>query len=241
MKTYYLVYANVPSILFENAYKHIIGNSWEYEQMNVNGNSVYHGLYAWTSKKSLLNEFLKYRDPATYQIKECYDDEYIQTVLKEKYWNQKIDTYTLVALYGKGNFSNGYDILEAYRHNTKKSDDVKTFNVIMTKEEYVNCTEYREENWLDFGLHAEMRYDIFTDEFIQLLDEIGYTLIHDIYYTNNQQIRDCACYMLSFDVSPFGNEINLSLANEMSAFLLYYRPLIFGGHESMIIYSDNIY
>lgn len=192
-----------------------------YEEIDGN---LMKGIYAWSKKKSVINKFLSYRDASNYRGHVCDMSKEEFFIFKEKYSECKISKYRYVC-----NPDHYKDDMNTIREDNDSSD--QWTELYTTQYEYVNCTDYLDENMFENGLVAKVNYRAFSPEFIEILDNLGYTTIFDTMYSNieyGEEARDVANYQLSYGKTPLGNDIPATLYNETSALLLFYRFPILG-------------
>lgn len=226
----YSIYLTVPTNIWENYLKRLVANAFMFKESSIKPDHMF-GLYAWTTKKSMVDAFMEYRHKDIYTIREQPDiSKYDMLMYKEKWADQKIQEAPIISEINRFNIS--YDDALLIRQNDKKASMKATCkSLYLTKFEYVNITEYHEENWMEFGINAEMPYKFFNDKIIHLLDVIGYTLLHDVFWSMNGGVLDDASYQLSFNLTPYGNPVPFSISNELGLLCYFYRYPIFGSRD----------
>lgn len=154
----YLIYAIIPSNVFSTRIKYLIDNVKDFK---TQGNNRV-GLYAWTTSKKILEEFLEGRDHDIYKVikKEFMDDEDIDK------------------------FKSVYNTLELhlYHYNNKHSETSgKGIDIVTTKSEYVNSVLDLEANITGFGYptFALFDYSDFNQELKTALEILNYNYYYD--------------------------------------------------------------
>lgn len=198
MKNVYLIYIKVDNDSF-NTLKYIIPNVHDY----IWRDEKFYGMYAWTSSKSKLSDFLETREEKVFVTskKELDSDEF--ELFKEHF-------YTLE--------------LNRYKYNTIRLDKKETVEVVSTKNEYIEVVENGSENYQEFGptVSDRFNYKIFNKDIIKALDILGYTEVYDLNYgTYDDSVL--ADYNKSFGLTPLGNIISTTpSALSLLIYLFYY-------------------
>lgn len=221
MKEVYLIYASIPSILFDSKLHDYVKDNTKYSLKNGN----YTGLYAWTTKKSLLNEFLEFRENA----KSMYTI-ITREFTKEEYYAFKSE--------------NEYEKLAYYRfyHNMEycKSESIEKYStsILCTKEEYEEVYDQGEYHLLDYMTQiVNTEYITFKDEFKLALDRIGYCdmfnrIIDGVdedefneFYHDRHEMSE---FNHSYNLSYYGNNLFDVCENKLAIFLNIYYEMIVG-------------
>ena len=146
-------------------------------------------LYAWTDKKSLRDEFLRYRSDSFIMREQKFDDYDDFHQFEIRYKEDRLNLYTL----------------KTYNHQLEKYEDV---DVLMTFDENQLFTEYIFEY---IGRLIESRcsteYMYYNDKYIEALDAILYTVYHDIFHAIDESVEDYVSYNLSYGVTPQGKDV----------------------------------
>lgn len=244
MKHVYFVYITVPEKVFKIYLQHLVADKNVFRYYA--DSKSYQGLYAWASKQKLVDAFLEYRDPSIYKvIKKDVDDDVLSALMGKMEHAKIHEKNLLLDAVEFAKYSNklgpslkalsadmwALDALDEIRDNlTDVYASLKPCfkKLAITDFEMENISAFASENFTEFGLPAYAPYRIFTNEMIELLDICGYTLIHDIYWTNNQTDTDNASYQQSFGCTPFGKPMRVYLYQEVSLLVLYYTYPILG-------------
>lgn len=194
----YLIYASIDTSVYDYEIKFITPNKPVFQK---EGNKM-KGLYAWTTKKKLLEEFVEARNGAgiyMYLKKE---------VSKEEYFEFKSD-YNLLELKSYGYFI-GY--------NDKHEKEY--VNVVSTKNEFITITEdgieYVQEEITDIVVGLSP-YPCFNEKIMKACSLVGLLTQCQLFYGNDDDV-DYISYQESFGLSvgsaiihanDFGNELCL--------------------------------
>ena len=212
MNKVYLIYATIPTYLFENKYKYLIENRYDYKPYEDN----MIGLYAWTTKKELKKEFEAVRSQSNiFNVikKDDIDDEF-EELLTTKYASLEL----------------------GYRDYGIDNDEYLI--ICSTKFEHVNSTidgdenmeEFYEKSYLDdFGL---IDYKIFSKEMQVALDTVGYTMKYIETSSDDQEEIDFINYNSSYNMGATG--VNLpTMNNNEYEILIYLYDLMFLGTSNL--------
>lgn len=220
MKTkVYLVYISIEESVFNSRLKYLVDDVHLYEK----NNNTWRGLYAWSYKKKDVTKFLELRNKKIFNVVEKdIDDDYINLMLKNKYDMLKI--------------SNNWFISSAKIKRSDIIDGVITdedkesmTSVYTTKEEYVNSTEFMDENMFEFLPIPDVDYLYFLDSMVEILDILQYTFWYDCHRSVNTSRQDYAAYQESFNLTPCGNKLYVNMdSNELYALLYLYSYAFFG-------------
>lgn len=198
MKSIYIIYIKIDEDTF-NIFKYIIPNVHDFKWRDDN----FYGMYAWTTSKSKLSEFLEIREKSIFNIskKEIDDEEYKM-------------------------FKSHYHLLELkrYDYNSNRTNKDEYVKVVTTKNEKIEVQDNGSENYNEFGpaVSSLFNYKIFKKDIIQALDIVGYTGLYDVNY-GNLDYMDAANYNKSYGLTPLGNSI-LTNPSDLSllVYLFYY-------------------
>lgn len=208
MKRIYFIYVSIPELIFNKA-KFIIAKT---ERFRSKKGKTF-GLYAWTTDKNILGEFLEVRNNEIYSItkKEIEKDEF--KTVKSEYPSQELKRY------------------KYYLDDSE--DDKKSIDIVSTKFEYINSTVDGQENIYEFGpnVYEDAPYQIFNDEIIEALDFLGYTDKYDLTYGDGDRI-DQVSYNNSFGLTALEKNKRIKFDNQMNILLYLYRFFFYG--------NDNI-
>jgi len=255
MKKIYLIYAKIPSLLFDNKMCNFVKDSTLYNLKN----GYYTGLYAWTTNKIILDAFMEFRKGARkiYKLK-------IRKFTKEEYYTfRDIHQYEELSYY-RIPTRNCYDeefnsISYIPKKNDSKMDKESFFHknkdvnqIVCTKEETIELFEYGDQHLHDYMFQTiTADYYAFKDEYKIALDVIGYcdefNRIHDgfvdtdeedhFYSDRHEMTNYCQSYQLSF----YGNKAIDIYDNKVALFIMIYYEMICGYHEDeeikLLIYN----
>jgi hypothetical protein len=221
MKEVYLIYASIPSILFDNKIGDFVKDKMKYKFHN----NYYRGLYAWTTKKKILKEFLEVREGA----KSMY------TVIKREFSKNEFQEFKS---------ENSYEELSYYTFYHDMDDDVTESDItdnrtfVCTKEEYEETYDMGMQYMYDYMAQiVNVDYLIFKDEFKMALDSIGYCDTfnriydglseyddHDDFYFSRHEMTQ---FNNSYGLSYYGNEVVNICENKLVIFInIYYEMLV---------------
>jgi hypothetical protein len=222
MKEVYIVYASIPSTLFDCKLHDFVNDESRYNLKNM----CYTGLYAWTTKEDLLNQFMEFRKGA----KSIYNI-ITRKFTKEEYHAFKKDNY--------------YEELNYYKYFYDKDDNkhgsVNKFllSIVCTREEYEKIYDNGYQYMFDhMSQILNVDYLIFKDEYKLALDYIGYcdmfNRVHDglnydgtyddFYHDRNEMSAFNSGYGLSF----YGNNFIDICESNLSVFINVFYEMIVG-------------
>jgi hypothetical protein len=207
MKTVYLINAMIPRDLYDKGLKFLLHSKSDF-RLNSN---VMTGIYAWTTSKKYLDDFLTVRDKSIYKVIPIEFDD------KEEFKSFKNDNKESMLSYQTFNSS-------FYTEKTKEVEILVTFN------EYIQSTEYGEENMYEFGCFNMnlINYNIFKDKLIDDLDILNYTYEYD--KRNENEEKELVDYNRSFGLTSRGSLIRFDSDNEVNI-LLHLFKFFFSGVE----------
>ena len=226
----YLIYAKIKTKEFDAKLKYLIGlvknDSFGFRYAKTNKRYNYYiGLYAWTTNKKLLKEFLIFHKAKHFVIKKkCVDAKEMES-FKKKYKDKKLSRRRL------------YHNIGGVLNPGQYGKDMYT-EIVLTRFEYVNCSEELETNAYEFCYPhcATVDYRLFKDKWQRILDLLNYTLHYDLNQFDNtdnvtdkrledyENRKEVAEYNLQFGLTPMGNQIKLPVLfnNEYAMFIRLY-------------------
>lgn len=207
MKKIYFIYAIIPEKIYNEKIKYIISNIHDFRWKHGN----MYGLYAWSTSKKIIKEFFEVREKSMYTLvkKDIYDEEEIEKMRK---------TYTELELKRRQYY---FD---------KTQDKKESLLIVSTKNEFVQSTEFYEENLYEFGPPIEKiaNYSVFKDKIIKALDKIGYVGAYDQLYGTESDV-DLCLYNKGFGLTKYGyKDISLNGYNQMNVLLYLFRYFFYG-------------
>lgn len=177
----YLIYASIDAYIYDSEIKFLLPNQsvFQREEMKMKG------LYAWTTKKKLLNEFREARDESNIYM----------------YLKKEIDTEEFKI------FKSDYNMLELKSYGYFKGYDEKHeseyINIVSTKNEFIVITEegvtYIQEDLDEMLLNLDI-YRCFNDKMMKAITLLGLKYQCDNMY-GDEELVDYINYQMSFDVS----------------------------------------
>ena len=205
MKTVYFIYVSIPQKIFDSKIKFLLSNT---EDFRFKRNTMY-GLYAWSTKKKIVKEFFELREPKIYTLveKEIDSEEYFEH-FKSKYSNLE---------------------LTIREYDRKDGANLKTTEIVTTKNEWVNSTIDNEQNLWEFGpeVFEDIPYKLFKNKVINALDLIGYIDTYIRKFGTNEEIDD-ENYNRSFGLTSNGNEYRLNTSDTVNVLLYLFHFLFYG-------------
>ena len=204
MKKVYLVYATIPYKIFIKI-KYMLP---KIEKFKSKGNNMV-GLYAWTTNKEYVEEFLEIRNNSIYTVKKVDIEEKGELKsIKDNYGTSELKPY------------------EYYLDSDDK--DSEHVDIISTKNEFVCSTIDSEEYLFDFGpsVEEEAPYVIFNDDIIEALDVLGYTDKYDLSFGDSEKV-DLVSYNNSFGVSVMERS-KIKFTNQMNILLYLFSFFFYG-------------
>ena len=210
----YGIYAIIPTEVFESRMFKFVYDKHKFS-LSKNGN-YYYGLYAWTTKKKVVKEFLDIRNKDMYKVKELKIDKEDEKDFELDYKFEELSYYNYIA----GNEE--YEVLTTLNEFTESCDNIS---------ENLNDLLY------DILTNEVADYDILNQDLIDALDIIGYTSYYDIECGGNPDLvtdeeaitrREFAEYHESFRQTVFGRNYVDFTKNEFAALLYIYEPMFMG-------------
>ena len=239
MKKVYLIYAKIPCILFDSKIHDFVNDVSKYK----NTNNKYIGLYAWTTKKILLNSFIEFRSGAKkiYNIIERkFTKEEFNQFRKENF-HEELLYYQIPTIdnYEDTEFYIGF---EASKKNTKKEIQQffssKNNQIVCTRCEFTNVIEYGHQYLMEYMCQiVDAEYCVFKSEYQQALDYIGYCDIfndvHDGYEDEGidefySSRHECSDFNRSYGLSIYGNPRRYLYENKLAIFISIFYEMIVG-------------
>ena len=238
MKTVYVVYAKIPSHLWNKKICHLVSNSIEYK---YNEELDYHvGIYAWTTSKKYIELFKEYRKSAfqnnIYSIKKIKFDKDDYHQFKEMHEHEKI----IIAKFQTRERSD-YNLKEfSFQKGT-----VTFVRMLCTKHEPTECYEYKQSHIYEKLYHL-LTFDYFSlnDKYMRIFEEIGYATEFDIehggcddddYYDERANLAN---YNSAFGLTTNGFTKKLDLyGNEMALLMNLYYEMFMGFNKHEVIHG----
>lgn len=210
----YGIYAIIPTEVFENRMSKLVYDKNKF-RLSKNEN-YYYGLYAWTTKKKVVEEFLYIRNKDMYKVKEI-------KIPKEDERDFKLEFK--------------FEELAYYNYKVGKEE----YEVLTTLNEFTESCDNRSEN-LDELLYEEITndvadYEILKKDLIKALDIIGYTTYYDIECGGNPEVTTdeeandrlaLASDSKSYNQTVYGRRYIDFTENEFEALLYIYEPMFMG-------------
>ena len=222
MKEVYLIYASIPSTLFDCKLHDFVHDSTKYSLKNM----YYTGLYAWTTKKELLEEFLEFRQGA----------KSIYKVIKREFEKDDYQEFKLDNEYEELNYYKKYNNRDDFRTDSINST---LANIICTKAEYENAYDIGAQYLFDYMSRIiSAEYLVLKDEYKLSLDHVGYcdmfNRLHDgiddndeynEFYYNRYEFTN---YNEGFGLSFYGQPLIDICKNNLLIFINIYYEMIVG-------------
>jgi hypothetical protein len=251
--TVYLIFIKVPRDEYDEKLKYLIGGirsrhvDFTYKPVKAH----MEGLYAWTTSKKLMKEFMNTRYTKAFKVKKFDIDG-------KKKFKEFSSTYDGLKLEKrKFYFSLVYD---NWNDDNERDDLVEGEDylyIVSTLEERLNCSEYFEENIGEFVIGSDVDifpdYTLFNSEIIEALDYIGYNYFYDtsiipmicqlldetdytsynfpynVTYEELSQRYDKTRYNGDgFGITERGNYVHKPFENEVLGFIMMYSYTLFG-------------
>lgn len=204
----YMVYANISKYDYDKSMRFLLPPQHVYEYAD----GVYHGLYAWTTKKSIIKQFEEERNMSVFEIKKGNIDE-------DDFERFKLDMAELK--------------LDDRLYSIPLTKGVEVVHFVTTKNEFVQVNDYGRENLYYIRPQVNEDYEIFNEELINALDIINYTAIYDLNYLaaddrfpDFEDRMELANYNASFNLTPLGNKY-IEVENNTVVMLLYLFSSLF--------------
>lgn len=209
MRKIYFIYVTIPEKVFNTKVKYLISNSHNYRWKNGN----MYGLYAWSTKKKLIKEFLEIRNNSIYTV--------INKEIDEDYYKEVKSTYGTSEL----------KLLE-YKH-LDSNKNLNTIEVVSTKDE-LRCSTIDHQEYLEeFGpsVYSDLPITLFNDKLYVALDTIGYVSDYYSLYGTDEE-ADYYAYNKSFGLTCTGKSTKIFSDADTVNILLYLFHYLFYGKES---------
>lgn len=176
----YLIYASIDADVYDSEIKFLLPNQSIFQREN----RVMKGLYAWTTKKKLLDEFIEARDDSHIYI-------YLKKEIDKEEFKVFKSDYNLLELKAYGYFK-GY---------TEKNEN-EYINVVTTKNEFIVITEegnnYIQEDIDEILIDLDV-YCCFNDKLFQAITILGIKYQCDM-ICGDDDLVDYITYNMSFDI-----------------------------------------
>lgn len=213
MKKIYLVYLKIEERKWREL-KYLVSYNCNFRWKN--GYII--GLYAYTTKKKLLKEFLELRLPGIFIVRDMeFEDE------EEA-----------------GKFHNQNYLLQIKRHRfymdeadegktlTEEELEEKTMEIPTTREEYQNATNFLNENLYEFGPRVTLRMSpqVFKRSIIHALSRLDYISKWMMEYDDTFVVEGCEA-----DLHSFGKN-HLQFHNQVVGLLYLYREVFCGDEKT---------
>lgn len=204
MKKIYLIYVTIPEKVYNNRIKFLVSGEYNFRYKN---GKVY-GLYAFTNKKKIVNEFFETRNGDIYNLVEKELDEHDYELLRTSYITLELK-------------------LRDYVFEDENGNE-KSIEVVSTKDEFVNSTIDARENLYEFGPKAhDIPVDVFKDKLLESLSAIGYVSDYYTRYGTDDE-RDFESYQMSFGMSTYGKMIHFTETNTFNVLLYLFSYMFYG-------------
>lgn len=213
MKKAYLIQAFIPSTIYDDRLKFLFSKAHDFR---AEGDKMI-GIYAWTDKKEIVNEFIDGRTQDIYKVMKvdfCDKEEYEE--FQRDYKELKLNYYK-------------YKLSPPFSRDSNASE----LEIVSTFNEYIQTTEYGQENMYEFGLAdiPDINYRIFKPDIIDALDVINYTSEYDK-NSGNEEDADNLDFQLSYGCSSLGHSLKFDVSNEVNVLLHLYK-FMFHNYEGV--------
>lgn len=255
MKKLYLIYAKIPTILFDTKIHDFVSDESKYRLMN----NHYIGLYAWTPNKILLDAFLNFRNGAKdmYRVvkRKLTKDEYL--IFRKEHFYEELLYYRISSKNDstEETFNIGYepskkDSIEDKESFFSKKDGVN--QVACTRYEFTSLFESAQQYLYEYMYQiVQAEYIAFNSEYQQMLDYLGYcdvfNDIHDGYELSDDgdlfywDRHESTQFNKSYNLTFYGNKLVDIYENRITLFINIYYEMIVGytpGYEiKLLIYK----
>lgn len=241
MKKVYLIYAKIPTVLFDSKMYQFVKNNTKYKLCK----NYYIGLYAWTPHKILLDTFMDFRKGANkiYKIvTRKFSKNEFNIFRKENFYEE--------LLYYKIPSRTGYDDDEFFIgwEPTKKdskldkelffSNQDNTGKIVCTREEFTQTIEYGHDYLFEYMTQiVTAEYSVFKDKYIKALDYIGYCDEFNSMHGNEEddfyfERYDATCYYKSYNLTYYGQPAIDIYGNKLAIFINIFYEMIVGYDSS---------
>lgn len=203
MKKVYLVYAKIKEDDFLSRMRYLLYNKYAFKKNDTNDD--YMGLYAWSTDKTIIDEFLSIRNNDIYIIKTKKMDYEEYDEFRRNYSTEKMKIYM-------------YELLSIENKSTE-------IQIASTKNEYDTITMDGEENMFQWSPEFKTDYIIFNDEIIDALDIVAYTTVHDMNWSIYEDRADYASNMVSYGLTVNSHKY-IPFYNNTAMMLMYiFKPM----------------
>ena len=238
MKKVYLIYAKIPSLLFDNKLHGFVYDSSKYKLSN----GYYIGLYAWTTNKILLDTFIDFRKGANkiYKLVTKEFDKNDFVMFRKENFHEELSYYRFSSessYYEVDDFNTGFEPSKKESEeeiNEFFADNKNHFRIVCTKCEYVKIAEDSAQYLADYlSQIINVEYSIFKNKYIVALDSMGYVdEFNRIHYDTDDALYDdrgaSTDYNNSYDLSFYGNHMVDVYKNQIALFINIYYEMIVG-------------
>ena len=214
MAKVYFIFTTIPEKVFTSRIKYFIDPQTIHRYHRMDEGKM-HGLYAWTTSKKKLLNFLETRNEDIYNVKKedipIGKKEYLHELRKEI-----------------GN-------LELNFHEFETDNEDGKLELVTTKDEYIAVTEDLEPNYWQFviGDLIDIDYKIFNHGIQEALDYLGYTahycMNNDEDYENG--MCDMANHNNSFGRTVFGFHKPKLRYDQLNLLLCFFEYMFLGDGE----------
>lgn len=225
MKKIYLIYVSIPRSVFDDGVKFILSNQQEFTYDDTKG---MYGLYAWSNKKDIIEEFFEGRVNKIYDLKTIEFDD------KDEYKKFKSDKSQLRLDYRDYLIDKSIvdGMVSSRIHGDIPSKELTAddiVKIVTTQNEHYQTTEEGDENLYEFGPKPSDFFDymIFNDKIIKALDWLNYSSKYDDLYSDKDR-REWSNYNKSFNMSLSGNYIMDKFNNEINILLYLFHYFFYG-------------
>lgn len=244
MKKIYLIYAKIPSLLFDAKMHDFVSDSTKYKFTN----KYYIGLYAWTTNKIVFDAFINFREGARdlYKIVIKNKNEFTKEEFKMFRKENLHEELLYYRIPTRSNWNDDFNI--GYEPN--KRDTINEKQEFFSKKDKVHqiaCTRYEYEELFEYGHQflfeymaqlVNADYVAFKYKYQLALDYIGYcdifNSIHDDRDDNDcddtfySERNESTQYNNSYGISYYGNPFIDIYENKLSLFINIFYEMIVG-------------
>ena len=203
MKVYF-IYIAIPSNIFDGRIKYLMSNAADFRHKN----QVMFGLYCWTTKKKLVNEFFEVRENKAYTL--------VPKELDEESLKKLKDSYSKIELK-----------MRPYSHfiNNKKT----MVEIVSTKDEFVCSTIDYEEYINEFGpdVYNDVPLEIYKSKIYTALDTLGYINDYICRFGNEEEL-ECLTYNQSYGLTITGKKYKVRYEDNVNVLLYLFHFPFYG-------------
>ena len=234
----YKIYLSIPENIYNRRIKWLVSKeTFTDYHFRKDGKHVY-GLYAWATKRKIIDEFKSTRFMDAFVINKSNIDEDDLADFKHKYSNLELKSriYYFSVRYDPNHFmyhEDNVDIVDNASVNNKM--EMISSEVVTTKQEWIESTHNLHENMDRYCMTStKIDYKIFKSHIIDALDVLGYTITHDLKFEStlsgdeafSRQIKAERNY--HHNVTIKGNKLIKYHENEYVGLMYLYSYLFFG-------------